>query len=99
MASSVVPCLVILSDFFKKIIIFSFIYFLSFYPTKPLHINYGFQFCVFMGFLSIRTNGPLCLYMPTFISWPLFHLFVCFVLLVFALSDITLFYFYPSEAC
>jgi hypothetical protein len=27
----------------------------------PLHIYYGFNFCVFMGFLSVKTSGSLTL--------------------------------------
>lgn len=80
-----------ISFIFKFSFIFNlsllFIYAFSlFYPIGPLCIDYGFQFSVFVGFLSVQMTGSLYLY--------LFLAFSCILFLSFILSySNVLFYF------
>lgn len=52
---------------------FIYIFLLSFYTTSPLYIYYGFNFHVFIRFLSTHMYGSL---FPVLSSWSLFLLFV-----------------------
>lgn len=67
----------------------------------PLHIHYGFQFSVFMRFLSKRTSRYISLWMGLFLcSFPLFVLFYSDTLFLYHLMILhfILFYYYPLEA-
>lgn len=63
--------------------IYVYLFFLSFYPSCPLHLYHGFQLSVCRGFLSVWMSGSLSLY-----------LFLLPFLFFFSYSDVLVFILY-----